>query len=511
MYMAPEQAEGETLDHRADLFSLGSVLYVMATGRPPFRASTAAGVLKRVVNDDPRPIREVVPETPVWLCEIIARLHAKKPEDRFATAREVADLLGHCLAEMQRPGNVPILPDIPAAVEKMPSSQDIPQAAPAIRRRRLGTRRRVAAAAVLLMLLGGLGFTEATGLTDFRGTVIRLFSPEGTLVIEVDDPSVSVKIDESDLVITGAGAKEIRLKPGRYTVDASKDGKLVSRELVTVTKNGKQVVRVRQEALPLEAKAAKAATDAAAWQRVVAVLSAAEQVKVVGARLKEVNPDFDGKVESTFENGVVTRLAFSTDYVSDISPVRGLTKLRSLDCSGSDVGRGQLSDLSLLPLRGFPLTNLRCVYSPVSDLSSLKEMKLTSLDLRHTNVSDADVKNLAGQKNLQWLSLWGTKVTDAGLKELVGLKSLQWLSLQNTGITDVGLKELAGLHRLVHLDLYAAPQVTDAGLEELAGLKALRYLDLRGTRVTDAGVKKLASVLRSSTIVAPSGRVIEPR
>ena len=97
------------------------------------------------------------------------------------------------------------------------------------------------------MLLGGLGFTEATGVTDVRGTVIRLFSPEGTLVVEVDDPGVSVKIDGSDIVITGAGAREIRLKPGRYTVEASKDGKVVSRELVTVTKNGRQVVRVSQE------------------------------------------------------------------------------------------------------------------------------------------------------------------------------------------------------------------------------------------------------------------------
>ena len=102
---------------------------------------------------------------------------------------------------------------------------------------------------MLLLLLGGLGFTEATGVTNVRGTVIRLFSPEGTLVVEVDDPGVSVKIDGSDIVITGAGAREIRLKPGSYTVEARKDGKVVSQELVTVTKNGRQVVRVSQEAL----------------------------------------------------------------------------------------------------------------------------------------------------------------------------------------------------------------------------------------------------------------------
>ena len=98
------------------------------------------------------------------------------------------------------------------------------------------------------MLFGCLGLTEATGVTDFHGTVIRLFSPEGTLVVEVDDPAVSVKIDGSDIVITGAGAKEIRLQPGRYAVEASKNGKLVQQKLVTVTKNGRETVRVSQEA-----------------------------------------------------------------------------------------------------------------------------------------------------------------------------------------------------------------------------------------------------------------------
>jgi serine/threonine protein kinase len=64
MFMSPEQAKGDPLDCRSDLFSLGSVLYVMCTGRPPFRASTAYGVLKRVAEDDPRPIRDVIPEVP---------------------------------------------------------------------------------------------------------------------------------------------------------------------------------------------------------------------------------------------------------------------------------------------------------------------------------------------------------------------------------------------------------------------------------------------------------------
>ena len=115
MYMAPEQARGEAIDHRADLFSLGSVLYVMCSGRPPFRASTTLAVLKRVTEDAPRPIREIIPEVPEWLCALIAKLHAKEPADRFASAKEVADLLGRCLSEVQQPGSVQPSPLIPRA------------------------------------------------------------------------------------------------------------------------------------------------------------------------------------------------------------------------------------------------------------------------------------------------------------------------------------------------------------------------------------------------------------
>ena len=56
-YMSPEQARGEGVDTRSDLFSLGSVLYAMTTGRPPFRADTTYGILRRVTDDTPRPIR----------------------------------------------------------------------------------------------------------------------------------------------------------------------------------------------------------------------------------------------------------------------------------------------------------------------------------------------------------------------------------------------------------------------------------------------------------------------
>jgi serine/threonine-protein kinase len=102
-YMAPEQARGEAQDHRADLFSLGSVLYALCTGRPPFRAATTLAVLRSVCEDTPPPIRDVNPDIPTWLVEVIDWLHAKDPADRFQSAAEVARRLDQHLAHLQYP------------------------------------------------------------------------------------------------------------------------------------------------------------------------------------------------------------------------------------------------------------------------------------------------------------------------------------------------------------------------------------------------------------------------
>lgn len=102
-YMSPEQANGDAVDHRSDLFSLGSVLYALCTGRPPFRAETTFGVLRRIRETPPREIREINPDIPIWLDRIVMRLLAKEAGDRFDSAEDVARLLELCLAHVQQP------------------------------------------------------------------------------------------------------------------------------------------------------------------------------------------------------------------------------------------------------------------------------------------------------------------------------------------------------------------------------------------------------------------------
>jgi serine/threonine protein kinase len=107
MYMAPEQALCEPLDHRADLFSLGSVLYALCTGQEPFAGTSPMAVLRQVCEATPRPIRELNPSIPTWLAAIVERLQAKRPDDRFASAAAVADLLRYNRAHPDQPRPVP--------------------------------------------------------------------------------------------------------------------------------------------------------------------------------------------------------------------------------------------------------------------------------------------------------------------------------------------------------------------------------------------------------------------
>jgi serine/threonine protein kinase len=120
-YMAPEQARGEPVDHRADLFSLGSVLYAMCTGRPPFRGSSAVAVLRQVSDEEPLPVRFLNSDIPVWLETVVMRLMAKHPASRFQSAAEVATLLEGYLAHLRQPTTIPA-PELSPLPERRPAS-----------------------------------------------------------------------------------------------------------------------------------------------------------------------------------------------------------------------------------------------------------------------------------------------------------------------------------------------------------------------------------------------------
>ena len=92
-YMSPEQLRGQPVDHRSDIFSLGVLLYEMATGRRPFSGATNTDVMSAILRDTPRPLAQMNPELPHQLGRIIAQCLEKDPEERYHSAKDVRNAL----------------------------------------------------------------------------------------------------------------------------------------------------------------------------------------------------------------------------------------------------------------------------------------------------------------------------------------------------------------------------------------------------------------------------------
>ena len=225
------------------------------------------------------------------------------------------------------------------------------------------------------------------------------------------------------------------------------------------------------------AKAGTPFADVSAWERSVAALPAEQQVDAVVARLKQLNPGFDGAVVPTFRNDVVTRLEFRTIHLTDLSPVRSLTRLETLEFIGSNTGKRSLADLS--PLTGMNLSGLNVCYSQVADLSPLKGMRLEMLNIAATRVSD-----LSALRDMKVTRLYCNNTQVDDLSPLADIM-LEALDISRTPVSDLSPLMGTELHWLKCANM---PAVCD--------LAPLRDLPL-GMLWCDFKAERDADVLRS--------------
>lgn len=448
MYMSPEQVAGEEVDQRTDLFSFGSVLYLMACGRPPFRASSTLAVLKRVAEDRPRSIRDVIADVPDGLCRLIARLHSKSREERFLTAREVESALATCLLEPN--------PTFQRRIQQF-----------------LATRPgRLWGAAVVLLIAGLIGVVigESTGQTHlFQPNIQR--DPAPTVAAQANIPSVDVAGPQTAV-------------PAPVAAPTSKADQL---EVKSTEKTIEKPV-VASTASPVETVAL---TD---WEKAVGMMSPEDQEMTVRAKFKQLNPNMDvATIHFEGDDGVIRHMRIeNVDELLDISPIRALRKITYLKI----VGRGVFPDLE--PLRGLPLESLEIVGPQIHDLTPLKNMPLTHLglwpfmgdDLTPLRGMKLKTGNLGGGTRLRdieplrGMPIEGFCFNHTEVADLTPLKDcpLKRLEIQNTKVTD--LSQLVGLK----LEFLAAAQTSVADLSPLKSVPTLTGLTISYDAARDKAV-----------------------
>jgi non-specific serine/threonine protein kinase len=179
-YMSPEQVEGRTMDHRTDIFSLGVVLYEMATGKRPFAGDTSAGLISSILRDTPPTVTELQPALPNHLGRIVQHCLEKDPEARYQSAKDVRNELTSLRREVDS-----------GAVRTGSGASAVAQAESTRKRSGLG----IAVAMTAAVLILGIGWWVGRGSRpDAPARAERAASPETRAVSEAGDgvPSVAV-------------------------------------------------------------------------------------------------------------------------------------------------------------------------------------------------------------------------------------------------------------------------------------------------------------------------------
>lgn len=522
-YMAPEQARSQKVDHRADLFSLGVVLYEMCWGHRPFSGTDAVSVLMSIAIDTPQPLHTLDATIPKGLSDLIMQLLDKNPDQRPATAQEVAERL----LALQVQTSIPLVEAVQTANTSATASPADPWAniddteslppvvTPKATSSPKATKRLrpwlVLAACLLLVVVGG-------GLAAYK---LVFESKDGTLVVEVDGDA-DVRFKNGELRVHDADGKlKYTLKPGTrnqkmpagaYTVQVvSADGVKLDTDKFEMSKDGQVVLRVTADPRAVAKKADPVTLDAdrkaaewvlsvggAVWindqeqeitTKAALPKDAFRLTGIIGLRSEQVTDDSLKVLQSCKHITIVDLHGAKNLTDNGVTSLGHVAQFRELNLGYTQVSDKGLAVFSQCKnLRNLDLTQTAVTDAGLLPFRECKQLQVLQID--RTKITAKGLEVFKDHSDFKMLYLNSIGLTDEGLAHFKNSKGIERLFLDDARISDKGLEQIGGYAKLDHLDLNNTP-TTDIGLVHLKNLPNLKGLGLNNTKVTDVGLAHL--------------------
>ena len=480
LYMSPEQCGGKKVDRRADIYSLGCLMYECLTGTVPLKGLTVVDTIMKQMNEEPALISRTRPDKdfPPKLVDIVAKCLEKNPDKRYQTMEDLKTDLNAVRTEVD-------------SGEWSESKQ--------LMLRALRDFAPKAAIVVTLILMLAAALTLVT--QSLKPQVIVAQQPDIQAHPDLLNLIPHNRLNNQVLaeclpVDAGSVLLDLNLSSARNIGDAG------------MPYVGRQS---RLRSLDLDGTSIG---DNGLWK-----LNELHELRELTLRRTRVSDNGLQTIKLNMNNGwgKLEKLALSSTRISDrgVSYLPALKNLHFLALSETPVTSKSLKVLSGLPLETLHFSKLRIDPTDFEAFKSFKQLK--HLELNDDGLDDFAIKLLPPMPQLLELSLWspnttnsvalsfkqfpnlmilslrGSQIGDNGLAALSKLKSLEELDLSGTRITAQGIHSLQALPRLTTLFLNDC-NITDPEMKELANLKHLRRLYIGEAHCTPVGLKQLLSL-----------------
>lgn len=455
LYMSPEQARGDRLSERSDLYSLGCALFESLTGTPPFVGKTAVETFYLHIEQTPPTLKEAAlgRDYAPGLEAVIRRLLAKNPDDRFASAEELKHALALCLQNEPTAREVKIetikkttLPVLPIVILSLAS----------------------------LMLLGSVGLLlqqgektskeQAKELTLPPEPAIRLFSPTIPDSIISNDNEISLHAEAN--------------RHGHVT--RSRVGSLVFYKQVLDERTAKELIQ--------EKGLQKLGINYSTFPKhlLAKLPQTLHDLELIGVGLNKEDFKAIGKIQNLRELNVRVNVVDA----KCLQNLATLQKLEVLDLNGTHIDAAALKELKhLKSLRGLILSDNELIDDQaIVPILSLKQLEW--LDISNTRVTPKGLKLLSSLSYLRKLGARKLALGDDDVQVLNNFKRIKILKLAGNPISTYGFESLKPTPIFTEFDLSECPLEDDV-TPHLLRFKNLKALHISRTRITPQGFLKL--------------------